>query len=144
MEIVLLAEGAGGIPIPLASEGLLVPIQVAMLSAISRTFGIKVDSAEFWTNLAGGLAARLVGVTIGVRSLGHILKFTPGVGMLTGIKILSSSSAILTMKLGNWYINFLVERIQNGKGVSPSLDMIKEGFKGFSDKMQKRDFKVVS
>ena len=139
----LLATGAGGIPIPLASEGLLVPIQVEMLRSISKTFGIKADSPEFWTALVGGLAASLVGVTIGVRSLGHILKFIPGVGMLTGAVILSSSSAILTMKLGDWYINFLVKRIQNGKGVSPSLDMIKEGFKEFSDKMQKRDFKVV-
>ena len=138
-----LAAGAGVVPIPLASEALLVPIQVGMLVAISRVFGIKEVSAEFWTNLLAGLATSLIGVNIGIRPLGTILKFIPGLGALTGGAILSSTSALLTSKLGEWYINFLLKEIKDGEGRLPPLDMIREGFKKVSSEFKRGNFKVI-
>lgn len=140
---VVSAAGAGGIPIPLASEGLLVPIQVGMLVYVGKVFGINVASAEFWKDLVVGLAVSLGGVTIGIGALGTVLKFIPGVGTVTGAAILSSSSAWLTYKLGAWYISFLVKRIIESGDTLPSLEVIKQGFKEFADKIQKRNFKVV-
>ena len=140
---VVSAAGAGGIPVPLVGQGLLVPIQVGMLVYISKVFGINVASAEFWQDLVVGLAASLTGVTIGIGTLGTVLKFIPGMGTLTGAAILSSSSAVLTYKLGDWYIDFLVKRITESGDKLPSLEVIKQGFKEFSDKIQKRNFKVA-
>ena len=140
---VVSAAGAGGIPIPLVGQGLLVPIQVGMLVYISKVFGINVASAEFWQDLVVGLAASLTGVNIGIGTLGTVLKFIPGMGTLTGAAILSSSSAVLTYKLGDWYIDFLVKRITESEDKLPSLEVIKQGFKEFSDKIQKRNFKVT-
>ena len=140
---VVSAAGAGGIPVPLVGQGLLVPIQVGMLVYISKVFGINVASAEFWQDLVVGLAASLTGVTIGIGTLGTVLKFIPGMGTLTGAAILSSSSAVLTYKLGDWYIGFLVKRITESGDKLPSLEVIKQGFKEFSDKIQKRNFKVA-
>lgn len=140
---VVAAAGAGGIPVPLVDQGLLVPIQVGMLVYISKVFGINVASAEFWQDLVVGLAASLTAVTIGIGTLGTVLKFIPGMGMLTGAAILSSSSAVLTYRLGDWYIDFLVKRITKSGDKLPSLEVIKQGFKEFSDKIQKRNFKIA-
>lgn len=140
---VVSAAGAGGIPVPLVGQGLLVPIQMGMLVYISKVFGINVASAEFWQDLVTGLAASLTGVHIGIGTLGTVLKFIPGMGTLTGAAILSSSSAVLTYKLGDWYIDFLVKRTTESGDKLPSLEVIKQGFKEFSDKIQKRNFKVV-
>ena len=140
---VVAAAGAGGIPVPLVDQGLLVPIQVGMLVYISKVFGINVASAEFWQDLVVGLAASLTAVTIGIGTLGTVLKFIPGMGMLTGAAILSSSSAVLTYRVGDWYIDFLVKRITESGDKLPSLEVIKQGFKEFSDKIQKRNFKVA-
>ena len=134
-----LAAIAGGIPIPLVSEGLLVPIEVAMLMSISRTFRVKGDSEAFWIRLVKNLPVVSGRVSI-TRLLGHGLKFIPAVGTPTGGAILAFSSAMLTRSLGNWYVNFLVEKIQNGEGMSLSADIIKEGFKKFF-KIQKRNSK---
>lgn len=140
---VVSAAGAGGIPVPLVDQGLLVPIQVGMLVYISKVFGINMASAEFWQNLVVGLAASLTGVTIVIGTLGTVLKFIPGMGTLTGAAILGSSSAVLTYRLGNWYIDFLVKRITESGDKLPSLEVIKQSFKEFSGKIQKRNFKVV-
>lgn len=137
------AGGAGGIPVPLVSEGLLVPIQVGMLVYISRVFGVNGTSAEFWRNLVIDLLASLTGVIIEIRSLGNILKFIPGVGPVFGGVILGSSSAILTFNLGNWYIDFLVKQITDSGGIVPSMEVITQGLKDFSGKIQKGNFKVV-
>lgn len=132
---VMSAAGAGGIPVPLVGQGLLVPIQVGMLVYISKAFGINMASAEFWQDLVVGLAASLTGVTMGLGTLGTVLKFIPGMGTLAGAAILSSSSAVLTYKLGDWYIDFLVKRITESGDKLPSLAVIKQGFKEFSDKI---------
>ncbi len=142
---VVSAAGAGGIPVPLVDQGLLVPIQVGMLLYISKVFGINAASAEFWQNLVVGLAVSLTEVNIVIGTLGTVLKFIPGMGTLTGAAILGSSSAFLTYNLGNWYIDFLVKRITESGDKLPSLEVIKQGFKEFSDKIkiQKHNFKVV-
>jgi len=140
---VVSAGGAGAIPIPLASEGLLIPIQVMMLVYISRVFGVNEASAEFWRNLIAGLVASLAGSTLVLQGLGNVLKFIPGVGTLLGGAVLSSSCAFLTYWLGDWYIGFLLNQFDSSGGKAPSLEAIKQGFKEFSDKIQKRNFKVV-
>ncbi|MYF19615.1 MAG: GTP-binding protein [Synechococcus sp. SB0677_bin_5] len=142
MAAVVSAGGAGAIPIPLASEGLLVPIQVMMLVHISRIFGVNETSAEFWRNLTAGLVASLAGGTMVIVGLGNLLKFIPGVGTLLGGAILSSSCSFLTHQLGKWYIDFLLNQFDSSGGGVPSLEAIKQGFKEFSE-IQKRNFKVV-
>ncbi|HBP53536.1 MAG TPA: GTP-binding protein [Synechococcus sp. UBA8638] len=137
------AVGAGGIPIPLVSQVLLVPIQVGMLVYIGKVFGINAASAEFWKDNVTGLAVSLGGVNLVVGGFGSVLKFIPGVGTVTGAAILSSSSAMLTYKIGAWYIDFLVRQKKDRSTLSSSLEAIKQGFKEFSDKIQKRNFKVV-
>lgn len=143
MAAVVSAGGAGAIPIPLASEGVLVPIQVMMMVHISRVFGVNETSAEFWRNLIAGLVASLAGSTVVMGLGGNVLKFIPGVGALLGGAILSVSCSFLTHQLGKWYIDFLLNQFDSSGGGVPSLEAIKQGFKEFSDKIQKRNFKVV-
>ena len=126
------------IPVPLVSETLLIPIQMAMLTAISTIFGVTAPSPEFWRNLATGLATSLAGSTLVVRGIGHILKIIPGVGTLLGGAILGSSSALLTHSIGYWYRDFLVKRITGSGGKLPSLDEIIQGFTEFSATIQKK------
>ncbi len=139
---VLAAMGPGWIPIPLASEGSVLIIEVAMLQSISMIFGIKKTDAEFWRNLVLGLLANAgtrIGIRVAVtgvlgavtRTLGNSMKFIPGVGTAAGGSILTVSYIFFTQKLGNWYIKFLVNQIENSGGKMPSLDLIREGFQRF-------------
>lgn len=140
---VVAAGGAGAVPIPGPSEGMLVSILVGMLVYISRVFGVNVKSPEFWRDLLVGLVASLAGGTLVIVVLGNILKSIPGIGTLLGGAMLSSSSAFLAYKLGHWYIDFLVKEIIDSGGTVPSLDTIRQAFKDFSDEIKEHSFKVI-
>ena len=139
---VLAAMGPGWIPIPLASEGLVLVIEAGMLQGISMIFGIRATNGEFWRNLVLGLLAS-AGTRIGIRVaitrvLGNSIKFIPGVGTAAGGSILTASYVFFTQKLGNRYINFLVKKIKSSGGKIPSPDLIREGFQKFSNASERQ------
>ena len=61
-----------------------------------------------------------------------IMKLIPAGALATALPLITSYGA-LTNKLGNWYIDFIVEYLEN-HGDVPSLHVIKQAFKRLKKK----------
>lgn len=98
------AEGFS--PIPFSDAILLVPTQIGMIAAITVVFGKKIDDAVLTAFISSVLGTS--GTTIaGKTATSNILKFLPGVGTVIGGVISGSTAGILTMALGEAYIQLL-------------------------------------
>ena len=105
--------GEGFTPIPFADAVLLVPTQVAMISAITVIFGLEINKAfltAFVTSTLGSGSATLIGKTI----VSNILKFLPGVGTSIGSVISGTTAGLVTTALGEAYL-ILMEQIYKGE-----------------------------
>jgi len=107
----LAASGAATVPIPLSDAVLISGVQVAMLSGITRVWGLNLERGFFITllsSLVGTLGATLVGRTVA----GGLAKLIPGLGSLIGATVNATTAATLTKALGEAYIatlTFLTE-----------------------------------
>lgn len=105
--------GEGFAPIPFADAVLLVPTQVAMISAITVIFGLEINKAfltAFVTSTLGSGSATLIGKTI----VSNILKFFPGIGTGVGGAISGTTAGLITTALGEAYL-LLMEQIYKGE-----------------------------
>ena len=105
--------GEGFAPIPFADAFLLVPTQVAMISAITVIFGLEINKAfltAFVTSTLGSGSATLIGKTI----VSNILKFFPGIGTGVGGAISGTTAGFITTALGEAYL-LLMEQIYKGE-----------------------------
>lgn len=105
--------GEGFAPIPFADAFLLVPTQVAMISAITVIFGLEINKAfltAFVTSTLGSGSATLIGKTI----VSNILKFFPGIGTSVGGAISGTTAGLITTALGEAYL-LLMEQIYKGE-----------------------------
>lgn len=105
--------GEGFAPIPFADAFLLVPTQVAMISAITVIFGLEINKAfltAFVTSTLGSGSATLIGKTI----VSNILKFFPGIGTGVGGAISFTTAGLITTALGEAYL-LLIEQIYKGE-----------------------------
>lgn len=105
--------GEGFAPIPFADAFLLVPTQVAMISAITVIFGLEINKAfltAFVTSTLGSGSATLIGKTI----VSNILKFFPGIGTGVGGAISGITAGLITTALGEAYL-LLMEQIYKGE-----------------------------
>lgn len=105
--------GEGFAPIPFADAFLLVPTQVAMISAITVIFGLEINKAfltAFVTSTLGSGSATLIGKTI----VSNILKFFPGIGTGVGGAISGTTAGLITTALGEAYL-LLMEQIYKGE-----------------------------
>lgn len=97
------ASGAATVPIPLSDAVLISGVQVAMLSGISKVWGLNLERGFFITllsSLLGTLGATVVGRTVA----GGLVKLIPGLGSLVGTTINATTAATLTKALGEAYI----------------------------------------
>jgi uncharacterized protein (DUF697 family) len=96
---VLLAAGAGLIPVPLADLAAVTGIQVQMLSELSENYGIpfsKHRTKSIISALLGSLASR----EIATMGLSAFLKVIPGIGTMLGAASMPLASAALTYAIG--------------------------------------------
>ena len=129
--------GEGFAPIPFADAFLLVPTQVAMISAITVIFGLEINKAfltAFVTSTLGSGSATLIGKTI----VSNILKFFPGIGTGVGGAISGTTAGLITTALGEAYL-LLMEQIYKGEINKDTLNS-SEGQK----KMNKLSFEQLS
>lgn len=99
----LAASGAATVPIPLSDALLISGVQVAMLSSISKVWGLNLERGFFITllsSLLGAMGATLVGRTVA----GGLVKLIPGLGSLIGATVNATTAATLTKALGEAYI----------------------------------------
>jgi small GTP-binding protein len=97
------ASGAATVPIPLSDAVLISGVQVAMLSGVSKVWGLNLERGFFITllsSLLGTLGATLVGRTVA----GGLVKLIPGLGSLIGATVNATTAATLTKALGEAYI----------------------------------------
>lgn len=130
--------GEGYVPIPFSDAFALVPTQIAMIAAITATYGINVNKSimtGFITSLVGTAGTTLAGRTI----VSNLLKMIPGVGTVVGGTISGVTAAILTTALGEAYV-YLMEMILKGEIDINDLDSVdtKEKIKSIFKKELRR------
>lgn len=105
--------GEGYMPLPFSDAIALVPTQLAMLAGITAIFGINVSEdllKAILTSLAGTVGTTFAGRTI----VSNILKMIPGVGTALGGTISGSTAAVLTVSLGETFIQ-IMRKIAEGE-----------------------------
>ncbi|MSU52326.1 MAG: hypothetical protein CK538_10930 [Opitutia bacterium] len=96
---VLLAAGAGLIPVPLADLAAVTGVQVQMLAALSEHFGIPFSrhrTKSIVMAFLGSVASREI-ASIGFSAA---LKAVPGIGTMLGAASMPLASAALTYAIG--------------------------------------------
>ncbi|MEE3449449.1 MAG: GTPase [Acutalibacteraceae bacterium] len=97
------SAAAAAVPIPLADAALLIPIQIAMISAITSTYQIRLSKSIMMSMVTSTLGAS--GATLAGRAItGSLAKLLPGIGTVAGTAINAATAAALTTALGEAYI----------------------------------------
>ena len=113
--VAVAAAGAvGANPIPFSDAVLLVAIQVAMIIAISKAFGMGVTreaALPIVTSLIGAGGAALVGRAF----VSTVLKFIPGIGSIAGGTIAAGTASALTLTVGNAYLDVITGLAARGE-----------------------------
>ncbi len=114
-------------PIPFSDAFLLAPVQVAMLAAISSTFGLELSQAFLTTLVAS--ATGTTAVTFAGRALvANALKLLPGAGTAAGAAISATTAVALTTALGEAYIATLAALYDENEGEPPEPDDVVREF----------------
>lgn len=101
-----LAVGAGLIPLPGLDVAAIGGLQLKVLAALARHYGVPFARAEaeaIVTSLIGSLGSTLVAG----GALGTAAKLIPGVGPLVGLATLSTAGAAITYAFGQLAIDHL-------------------------------------
>lgn len=101
------------IPIPVADSFILISEQITMMGAIGMVYKLNLKKNTLWTLVLGALGAggtSMLGKTI----VSSVFKFIPGIGSVIGSVISASTAGILTLALGNTFIE-LCEKIKSGE-----------------------------
>lgn len=109
----VLSTGAtGAIPIPFADAPLLIGQQAAMMAAINKIYEIQMGDEALKSLAAAALGAG--GVTVvGKTIVTNVMKLVPGAGTAAGGAISAGTAGVLTLALGNAYID-VCQQIKNG------------------------------
>lgn len=99
-------------PLPLSDIALILPIQIAMILHISKTYGL-----EFNEESAKKVALALLGVCgagFGIRAVvGTLIKFIPGIGSIAGMCINGTIATTTTKAMGELYLAWLNDNFEN-------------------------------
>jgi uncharacterized protein (DUF697 family) len=100
----LLAAGAGAIPLPIWDTAAVSVVQVKMLADLSAHYGVP-----FKQNLGQNAAAALIGglapAMIARGALGSYLKSIPGIGSILGTVLQPAFAAAVTYAMGRVFIS---------------------------------------
>ena len=105
-------SATGAIPIPFADAPLLIAQQVAMMVSVNSVFGMQIDQNTLKALAAGALGvggATVIGKTIA----SNLIKMIPGPGSIVGGAVSAGTAGVLTLALGNAYIE-VCRAIQTG------------------------------
>lgn len=93
-------------PIPFSDIALILPTQLAMITHISKEYGLNFNADDikkvvvaFTGVAAGGIAARAI--------VGNLVKFIPGIGSIAGGVINGTMAVGATKLMGNAYLAYL-------------------------------------
>lgn len=89
------AAAIGAVPIPFADAALLVPLQLAMSTAIIHSYGM-----ESFANISKSVIGNIVISNLGKSFAGGLLKLVPGIGTLAAGAINAGVAALITSALG--------------------------------------------
>jgi uncharacterized protein (DUF697 family)/GTP-binding protein EngB required for normal cell division len=94
--VAIAAAGAAAItPIPFASAGLLVPIQVGLMARIAQIYGVPFDRT-----IAASMALTTASTSAGRTLVANLMKFVPGIGSVGGGAINAGVAVTVTTALG--------------------------------------------
>ncbi|MBD2156005.1 GTPase [Leptolyngbya sp. FACHB-16] len=122
------AAGVAAVPIPFSDAVGIVPIQIAMLSGISATFGLSIDKS-FLGVLVGSIIGATGGTLAGKTIAANLLKMLPGAGSLAGGTIAAATAAALTTAIGEAYIAVLDMLFIKNHGEPPTSEEVAEAFR---------------
>lgn len=132
----------GAIPIPFADAPLLITQQVAMMVAINSVFKMEVDKNTLKALAAGAIGVG--GVTVAGKTIAsNLIKLIPGPGSIVGGAVSAGTAGVLTLALGNAYIE-VCRAVQNGTlrvedlGGKKGMLMLKDSFKAELKKNKKK------
>ena len=89
------ALAAAAIPIPVASAGVLVPIQLGMMARIAAIYGVKLETAT----LAAAVATTAA-TAAGRAAVASLIKLIPGAGTIIGATISGAIASTFTLAMG--------------------------------------------
>lgn len=125
------ATAAGAVsasPIPFSDAVVLIPIEIGMLTGISKVFGLDVSKG-----LLGTLVSSMLGTTAatlgGKAIVSVLLKLIPGIGTVIGGMISAATAVALTTTLGEIYVGTLTALFSANQGEPPTAEDIEKEFK---------------
>ncbi len=121
------AGAAGAIPIPMSDAVPITAVQVGMIVALGKTFGVSISQSAA-KSIIGATLAQQVGRTVS----SSILKCIPGVGTVVGGIVGATTAATLTETLG-WIIAddfYRMSRGEEPENIVEAADSVKEVFQG--------------
>jgi uncharacterized protein (DUF697 family) len=101
----LLAAGAGAIPIPLWDSALVFGIQLKMLADLSAAYG-KPFNENVGKSAVGALLGGMAPALLARGAVGGLLKAIPGIGSLLGTIAQPAFAAAITYAVGQVFIQF--------------------------------------
>ena len=100
----LLAAGAGAIPLPIWDTAAVTVVQVKMLADLSAHYGVPFKQ-NLGQNAVAALLGGLAPAMIARGALGSILKGIPGLGSIFGAVLQPAFAAAITYAIGRIFIN---------------------------------------
>lgn len=101
----LLAAGAGAIPVPLWDTALIFGIQLKMLADLSAAYGKPFDE-NVGKSAIGALLGGMAPAMLARGAVGGLLKAIPGVGSLLGAVAQPAFAAAITYAVGQIFIQY--------------------------------------
>ena len=134
----ILAAGVAASPIPFSDIAALLPIQIAMIGRISKTYDIFDLDSENIKKMAMAFAG-VCGLGFAARfAMGNLIKFIPGLGSVAGAAINSFVASAATGVMGNTYVEYLDNNyddiLKNGFDIDSVTQFFKDNEDSIADK----------
>ena len=134
----ILAAGVAASPIPFSDIAALLPIQIAMIGRISKTYDIFDLDSENIKKMAMAFAG-VCGLGFAARfAMGNLIKFIPGLGSVAGAAINSFVASAATGVMGNTYVEYLDNNyddiLKNGFDIDSVMQFFKDNEDSIADK----------
>ncbi len=114
---VLLASGAGLIPMPVADLAAVVGLQLKLLADLSHAYGVEFSKGQAKA-IVVSLIGSLGGTVLACSALGSMAKFLPGLGSLLSLTTLPVAAGSITYLTGH----IIIDHFEAG-GTLQNLDL---------------------
>lgn len=139
----ILAAGVAASPIPFSDIAALLPIQIAMIGRISKTYDIFDLDSENIKKMAMAFAG-VCGLGFAARfAMGNLIKFIPGLGSVAGAAINSFVASAATGVMGNTYVEYLDNNYDDILKNGFDIDSVTQFFKDNEDSIVDKAKEIV-